>query len=248
MTPGITLDRITIATETGPMPMLVSHPRDGQCRGGIVVVQHIGGLSATMESEARRIAELGYCCVVPALYHRLGDIVIDPTSTDENIAAIRDICVRSLRPRQVGADLETALDWLDTSAPRLPRGPRALVGYGGGAGLALEAGTDLGPRIAAIASILGVGFLDRKTLKPLFDFGRITAELYFAFAGDDDIIPAAMVDALDAHLRAADRTYDIAIHPGQSHGYAFPERPNHSPDASGEDWLRIDRMLQRHLG
>ncbi|MCB1493469.1 MAG: dienelactone hydrolase family protein [Rhodobiaceae bacterium] len=229
------------------MPMLVAHPIDGPCLAGVVIVQHIGGLSPVMEAEAARIASLGYCCVVPALYHRLGDIVVHPTSTDPSVSAIRDICVASLRPETVNADIEAALDWLGAHFPHLAGKPCGLVGYGGGAGWAIGAGIAFGDRIGAIASILGVGFLEGSDLRPKYDFAALSADLYFAFAGDDEIIPNTMIEALYGQLAASGCRYDMTVHPGLGHGYAFPERPNYSPEASKADWQAIDRLFRKTL-
>lgn len=241
---AVTRKRISLDTPAGRMPMLVAYPAGGRCIGGVVLAQHIGGLSPTMEAEAERVAELGYACVVPALYHRLGDIVIDPTSSDPDIAAIRQICVASVTVENVVADFTAALDWLDT-ATGVPSGPRGIVGYGGGAAHAVAASVALADKVSAVASILGAGFLAAGDGKPRTNLAAVNAELYFGFAGDDEIIPAEMVRSLDRHLSEARCRYSLKVHPGVRHGYAFGQRPEYAPEASMADWAEIDRMFRR---
>src|SRR5262249_37753399 len=102
----------SIPTPDGAMRVFVAVPQGRGPFPAVVIVQHIGGLSPTMQTAACGIARLGFLCVVPALYHRLGTIIVDPVSPDPDVVAIRAIAVRSLLQPQVLADLRATLDWL----------------------------------------------------------------------------------------------------------------------------------------
>lgn len=228
------------------MRAFVAHPRRGDGFAAVVIVQHIGGLSDTMKDAARQLAREGDLVVVPALYHRLGDIVIDPVSRDPDVAAIRAIAVQSLRPPQVMADIAATLAWLRTE-PRAARGRRGVIGYGGGAGLALYAATTFPEDIGAMASILGIGFIRNDPDSPHLRIDRARAELYFAFAGEDEIISAQDVQALASMLAASQLKHSIVVHPGVRHGYAFPGRPVYDAAAAARDGAALRALFARTL-
>jgi len=229
------------------MRTFIAHPRRGVAFAAVVIVQHIGGLSEAMKEAARQVARAGYLAAVPALYHRLGDIVIDPVSRDPDVAAIRSIAVQSLRPSCVMADIATTLAWLRTE-PRAARGRRGVIGYGGGAGLALYAAATFPQEIAAMASILGVGFIKKDDPdSPHLKIDRARAELYFAFAGDDEIISAQDVHALASIVAASHHRHSIVVHPGVRHGYAFPGRPVYDAAAAARDSAELSALFARTL-
>jgi carboxymethylenebutenolidase len=237
---------VAIATTDGAMKAFVAHPKRHGPFGAVVIVQHIGGLSEVMKETARQVAREGFLAVVPALYHRLGDIVIDPVSKDPDVSAIRMIAVRSLRPPRVMADIKTTLAWLRTEASAAP-GRRGLISYGGSAGLALLAAATFPQEIGAMASILGLGFIKDGPDSPHLKIDRVHAELYFGFAGEDEIIPTKDVDALAAMLAASPVKHRIMVHPGVRHGYAFPERPVYDATAATRDWAELRSLFERTL-
>jgi carboxymethylenebutenolidase len=237
----------SISTGDGNMQAFVAQPDAGGPFPAVLIVQHIGGVSESMKGVARRAAEEGYFCAVPALYHRLGEIVVDPLSTDDAVASIRSIAVRSLRPARVMADLRAALDWLGTE-PAAASGRRGLIGYGGGAGFALLAAASFPTEIGAVASILGAGFIKRdQEQSPHRVLGDVKAELYFSFAAEDEIIPARDVEALAAVLAASGVRHRVVVHAGVGHGYCFPDRAAYAPGAADRDGSELRAVFGRTL-
>jgi carboxymethylenebutenolidase len=237
---------VAIATPDGAMKAFIAHPKRPGTFGAVVIIQHIGGLSEAMKEAARQVAREGFLAVVPALYHRLGDIVIDPVSNDPDVSAIRAIAVKSLRPPQVMADIKTTLAWLRTEQAAA-HGRRGLISYGGSAGLALLAAATFPDEIGAMASILGLGFIKDGPDSPHLAINRVRAELYFGFAGEDEIIPSKDVDALAAMLAKSAVKHRIMTHPGVRHGYAFPERAVYDAAAAARDWAELRSLFGRTL-
>lgn len=238
---------VVIETDDGAMRAFVAQPAASGRHSAVVMVQHIGGLSETMKIMARRTARLGLLCIVPALYHRLGDIVLDPVNPEPSISAIRSIAVASLTPAQVRADIGATLGWLQNS-PDVQSGPYAIMGFGGGAGQALRLAVDFPGQFRALISILGVGFVrPGDPDSPHLRLGEISGGAYFGFAGEDEIIPASAVEELRQVMAASGVEHEITVHPGVRHGYAFPDRAVYSEAAAEDDWTRIGRMLARHL-
>jgi len=229
------------------MKAFVAQPaRDGRFAAA-VVVQHIGGLSETMKLVARRVAALGFLCIVPALYHRLGDIVVDPVDSEPSIAAIRRIAVASLSASRVDTDMRATLGWLRSDSATLP-GPRGIIGFGGGAGEAMRLAAGFAGDIRAFVSILGVGFIRLDDpASPHLRLGELSGGAYFAFAGNDDIIPSSAVENVRAMLAASGLPHAFAVHPGVRHGYCFADRLAYDRDAAEADWDSVRRLFAQHL-
>ncbi len=235
-----------IDTADGPMDALIAHPDGEGPFAAVIIFQHIGGLSPTMRAMARRVAEGGFYCIVPGLFHRLGSIVIEPLSTDPTVAAIRSIAVASLRPPTVLMDIEATIAFL-AGEPRVRPGPLGAMGYGGGAGLAMLAAGSLPERFGALISILGVGFRKDGPDTPHHLLPRMRAEAYCGFAGNDEIIPAAVVSDLRTLFDDAGTKAKIVVHPGVRHGYPFPGRPVYDATAAERDWDAVFEIFRRRL-
>jgi carboxymethylenebutenolidase len=235
---------ISIATPDGPMAAFVAAPRPEQRIASVVMFQHIGGLSETMRVSAREAAVHGYCCIVPDLYHRLGRIVVDPTDPDEHIAAIRTIAVNSLRGPTVLQDVRAAIRWLHEAGEL--RGALGAIGYGAGAGAMLHAAGSEPALFGWIAAILGSGFVKPgREDSPHLVSEKIRAEIYCAFAGDDEVLPASLPAEVEQRLQAARTDHSVVVHPRMRHGYCFPHRTAYDTAAAEADWQAIAAMAAR---
>lgn len=234
----------TIETADGGMEAFVARPAGRGPFTPVILFQHIGGLSETMRIVARRIAQGGFYCVVPALYHRLGRIVIDPVDPSEPTAAIRAIAVGSLRPPQVMGDVADTLAFL-RGDPAAKPGRRGVVGFGGGAAYGFLAAATFPAEIGAMASILGVGFIKDAPDSAHLMIDRIRGELYFAFAERDHIISASSVEAVRGWLAKSNAAAQVVVHPGVEHGYVFSDRGVYDATAAEQDWAAFFAMLQR---
>ena len=231
------MTEVEITTADGPMRAIVARP-GGACRGGVIMFPHVGGLTDTMRRMAQIVADGGFLCVVPDLYHRLGTIVLDPQSSDEDAVAIRRVAAASVTGANAMRDAEAAMRWLRGQgiAPRY-----CSVGFGRGGGLALLAAATFPNEIAAAASILGFGFA-HETL------GDIRGEIYCAFAEHDNIIPAAVPAELAKALARLALPARVTVHAGARHPYVFPDRAVHDAAAAAEDWTAVFAMFARQLG
>jgi carboxymethylenebutenolidase len=237
----------SIRTTDGPMPTFVAQPHAEGQYPAVVVIQHIGGLSETMKIVARRVAQLGFLCVVPALYHRLGEIVVDPVSVDPAVSAIRSIAVAHMSPSRLDMDIRATLKWLRDDASSRPS-PCGIIGFGGGAAHALRIAADFRTDFHALACILGVGFVrNGDAASPHTRLGDLAGGAYFGFAENDEIILKSSVDDLCTALATSHAAYDVVVHPGVRHGYLFSDRAAYDEAAAEEDWTRIKSLFSRYL-
>jgi len=235
-----------IDTPDGPMAAIVAMPRSVGPFASAIILPHVGGLTRTMRIMAERAAEGGYLCVVPDLYHRLGTIVLDPQSNDENVLAIRRIAAGSLTGSGVMADVRAVLDWLSRQSLARP-GPRGVIGYGKSGSFSLLAAGRFPEEIKAAVSVLGFGFIADDPNSPHRWFPNIRGELYCAFAEHDDIIPPSVPDALRTELVAHRLNAEFVVHPGTRHPYVFPDRTVYDKAAAEADWARIFALFARCL-
>jgi carboxymethylenebutenolidase len=236
----------TIDTPEGPMRAIMVVPSGHGPFPTAIMYPHSGGLTETMRMMARRAAEGGYLCVVPELYHRLGTIVLDPQSTQENAVAIRRIAADSLTSGSVMADTRALLDWLD-GEPNARKGAKGTIGYGRGGSFALLAAGTYADEIGAAAAVLGFGFISDRADSTHLSFARAKAEFYCAFAELDDIVPDNVPRELAAFLKASPIAHRLVTHRGTRHPYAFPDRAVYDRAAAEADWADIFDMFERRL-
>jgi carboxymethylenebutenolidase len=228
------------------MEAILARPAGDGPFAAAILFPHVGGLTDTMELMAGRLAQGGYLCLVPDLYHRLGTIVLDPQSENPDAVAMRKIAAGSLTSGGVSADARAALDWLDAS-PLAGPGMRGTLGYGKSGAWALMAAGAFPGRIAAAASVLGFGFVTEGPDSPHLKFSAIRGEIYCAFAGNDEIIPAEVAGEMGRRLAALSIPARHVVHAGARHPYAFPDRAVYDKAAAEADWQAIFSMFARRL-
>jgi carboxymethylenebutenolidase len=244
---SIASESATIDTREGPMRAIVVRPPGQGPFPAVMTYPHIGGLTNTMRLMAARVAEGGYVSVVIDLYHRLGTIVIDPESTQENVVAISRIAAASVTDAGAMQDTAAAFDWFD--AQPFIRGPSVgTIGYGRGGSLAVRAAAEFPDRVHAAASVLGFGFTKDGVPECRSRLARIRGGLYCAFAEHDDIISHTVQDELSSSLDGLTLDAQLVVHPGARHPYVFPDRAVHDAAAAARDWEAIFAMYARHLG
>jgi len=244
---GVVSEIASIDTRDGPMRAIVVRPPGPGPFPAVITYPHIGGLTNTMRLMATRVAEGGYVSVVIDLYHRLGTIVIDPESVQQDVVAISRIAAASVTDAGAMQDTAAAFDWFD--AQPFIRGPSVgTIGYGRGGSLAVRAAAEFPERVNAAASVLGFGFTKDGVAECRARLVRIRGGLYCAFAEHDEIIPSSVQDEVASSLDGLPLDAQLVVHPGARHPYVFPDRAVHDAAAAARDWEAIFAMYARHLG
>ncbi len=238
---------VKIATPDGEMNTMIAYPDGAGPFPSAVIFQHVGGLSESMRPMARRIAQAGYVCALPALYYRLGSIVVDPLDPDERVAAIRTIASNSLTPATVMSDTRAVLRYLDRD-PAVRPGVKGLVGYGWTGGLTLLAAATFPDVFRATAVVLGVRFVIDAADSPHLSFDRIRGEVYCGFCERDPIIPPSVPERLIALFKQHAIDAQVVFHPNVEHGYPFPNRKIYDRPTAEKEWAQIFAMFERQIG
>ncbi|MGE0255786.1 MAG: dienelactone hydrolase family protein [Alphaproteobacteria bacterium] len=247
---------VDIATADGRMKTFVVHPEQDGPFPPVVLYMDVWGVREQLFDIARRIASVGYVCVVPDLYYRVdwtpfdlrdatGRTVSLLRLTDEMQAKVRAARMH-LKDAMVVADSRAILAFLDADAAVRP-GPVGSVGYCMGGRHVVCVAAALPDRFRASACLHGTSLVADGADSPHLAVPRIRGELYCGFAEHDPFAPPATIAAMREIAAGAKLRYREQIHPGADHGYAIPDRDIHDKHAAERDWELIFAMYHRQL-
>lgn len=206
----------------------------GPGRPGVVLIQEWWGLSGQIRATAERFAAAGFNVLAPDLYRgRLA------ASADEaaHLMAGLDFADATFQ------DLRGAAAWLVQRSGRLGQESKRLgvSGFCMGGALTVAAAVHL-PEFAAAVCFYGIPPQD------FADPARIKIPFQGHFAQRDDWCTPALVDTLEARLRAAGATAEIHRY-AAAHAFFNAERPEvYDAGCAEAAWARSLDFLTRHLG
>ncbi|MGA2776041.1 MAG: dienelactone hydrolase family protein [Steroidobacteraceae bacterium] len=77
--------------------------------------------------------------------------------------------------------------------------------------------------------------------------GRITASLYFGHADQDQSMPLADIERLEAALESAGTRFQSEIYAGARHGFTMSDLPAYDQRACEQHWDRLLHLLACRL-
>ncbi len=239
--PTVTEREIQVETPDGSMTLFVVHPDgDGPFPVGIVYMDAPGYRDA-VKDHARRFAADGYYVVLPDLFYRGGEKL---TMDEEGRERIFEL-VHSLTPDKIEADTRAALDAV-ADDPVASAGPKVCVGYCMGAKFALHAAAALPDMVAAAGAHPGALATDEPD-SPHLELPQIRAELYYAFAENDQSATPESVERFRRAIADAGVRGEVERLPGTSHGFALADRPVYDRDASERHFEKTLVLWRRAL-
>ena len=206
---------------------------EGECKGGLVVVQEIFGVNAHIRSVVDGFAKEGYLAIAPALFDRVqpgvelryeGEDLQKAFGLYQKLGpetAILDVAAAFAEVKTAGAGAGVVgfcyggfMSWLSaTRGPANGFAPKACVGYYAGG-------------IGSVAA-------EQPSCPVLLHFG-----------GKDDHIGADQVDA----VRQAHPEVEIFVYGEAGHGFNCDVRASYSPGAAALARSRTLAFLQQHIG
>jgi carboxymethylenebutenolidase len=236
-----------VTTSDGEMTTFVVHPDGGGPFPVAVLFMDGVGYRDQIKANARRFAEGGYYVAAPDLFYRAGEkLSFDVGRIGEPgyRERLMDV-VATVTPARTSADIEALLGTVDTD-PAARAGTKVCVGYCMGARVALQAAAS-GAGFAAAAGIHPGALVTDQPDSPHHDVARVTGELYFAFAENDQSATAENVDRFRAELERHGVPGDVERLPGTHHGFAMADLPVYDQRAAERHFERTLELWDRTL-
>jgi len=237
-----------VSTGDGEMTTFVAHP-DGAGPFPVAVLYMDGvGYRDQIKDNARRFAADGYYCVAPDLFYHSGEKLTFDFSRmgDEAYRARLMSIVGSVKPDAVVADTEAIFDAI-ADDPAAADGPKVSVGYCMGARMALYAAAAMPDQFVAVAGIHPSALVTDQLDSPHRALSDVRAEVYFAFAENDQSATAENVDRLREELGEQGVTGVVERLAGTSHGFAMADLPVYDAAATDRHFERTLDLWRRNL-
>ena len=227
----------------GPIGSYAAMPRTiTPTTPGVVVVQHIWGVDATIRDTVRRYAKNGFIAIAPALFDRLGAPSGDGA---EDYLPFVPLAGKMTAQNFVQTDILAGHGWIRAQAKDASLG---ITGFCMGGGIVLK--TIIDSKAFAAASMFygdvrpGTASKDPTTAST-FDFtSRITTPLMGSFGARDTSIKPADVTAMFARLTAP---HDLKIYDEAGHAFFDDTRSSYVPSAAADAWMRTLAWFRKYL-
>ena len=247
---------VEIATPDGHCDAALFHPPTGTCPA-VLIWPDAAGLRPSFRDMGRRLADAGYCVLVPNVFYRSAKApVFDASFSFQNpqhMARLKEIQAPLNAVGAVERDASAYFSFLD-SQPRVNRKRLAGThGYCMGGKFALRTAALLPGRIGAAASFHGGGLVTDQPDSPHLLATRIEARMYFAIAANDDEKQPEAKDILRRSFSAANVPVEVELYAAQ-HGFCVPDmppkdgQPIYSPADAERAWAKLLHLYRTVLG
>ena len=243
-------ERIEIETADGVADAYQSRPGEAGPRPGLLFLMDAFGLRPAIEEMADRIASRGYVVLAPNLFYRAGRDPVgempdlsEPGARGEFMAKLRPL-MDELTPERVAADGDSYLTLLEAEC----EGPIVISGYCMGVRVAWRIATAHAERVRALAGFHGGGLVTEAPDSPHRSAGELRAELYLAFADNDQSMTPENIAELERALEEAGVRYRAEVYEGAGHGYTMRDTPVYDEGASERHFDELFAVLERVEG
>lgn len=237
---GLVAGEVEVDVGDRMMPAYLARP-DAPGRFPVVlVISEVFGVHEYIRDVCRRLARLGYVAIAPDLFVRSGD----PSKTND-FNQIRRI-VAAASDKQIFNDLSGTVRFLKSQS-FVDKSRMAVTGFcWGGATTWLicqrmpefRAGAAWYGRLTAPKPGEFLGETSRPW--PLPGVAQLRAPVIGFYAGKDQGIPLADVEAMRSALVAARKTgSQIIVYPDSQHGFHADYRTSYDPAAARDAWTRM---------
>jgi len=247
---------VEIPTASGAMETFITHPVENSPFPPVILYMDVWGLREELFDIARRIATVGYCCMVPDLYYRQGRVrheyrdergrMISMELLDEERKEIVRKPMRALTDAMVVDDTRALLAFIDRDEAA-GSGHIGVIGYCMGGRHVFRVAGEFPHRIRASASLHGTRLVTDGADSPHLSAMKAMGELYCGFAEKDPYAPLSTVNTLAECFANANVEYRYELHRGAEHGYALPDRDIYDKQATNRDWELIFAMFHRQI-
>jgi carboxymethylenebutenolidase len=201
------------------LPYFLARPVGDRPVPGIVVVHEGNGISAQLLRVCQRLAHEGYMAIAPDLFFRVGGTEANDVIT----------LMRSVTREQAVDDIVGAIG--------------QIRGFGANAvgviGFCLGGTQAYRTALSSSECDAAVGFYGAQIAGEL---GQPRCPTLLVFAGEDQYIPVADIEAVVAHHPEA------VVYPEAGHGFMRDGSSSYDEAAATDGWNRMLSFLSTHLG
>jgi carboxymethylenebutenolidase len=240
---------VEIRTEDGVADAYLSQPDDGDARMGVLFIMDAYGLRPRIEEMVDRIAAEGYAALAPNVFYRAGRAPVLPMpdldDADERARFWQSLrpLIAELTPEAVARDGRAYLDYLAGVVP----GKAAITGYCMGGRVGWRIATAYPDRVAAMAGFHVGGLVTDAPDSPHLAADRVSAELYFGHADEDQSMTPDQIAALERVLDEVGARYRSELYAGARHGYTMSDTPAYDGPATEKHFSELLALLERTL-
>lgn len=248
---------LQVPTPGGPMETFLARPSEGGQFAPVVLYMDIWGVREELYDLARRVAAVGYCCLVPDFYHRQGRVrfafydergrmITLESLSDERKAAVR-AAGSKLTDTMVLDDTRDLLKQM-AALPAVKQGPVGCIGYCMGGRHAFRVSGTFPDRFKASLCLHGSDLVTDSSTSPHLDAVKAQGEIYCGYAEHDRFAADSVRTAIAQAMKKSKAAFHACLHPDAQHGYALPDRDVFDKHAANRDWEYAFAMFRRQLG
>jgi len=240
-------ETIPIATADGVMPTFITRPEGGGPHPAVIVYMDAPGIREELRDFARRIATVGYYCMLPSLYYRDGEpsFKVGGQRSEEEGQRMRAL-MDALTNQRIVEDTRPLLAHLDAD-PDARAGDVGCIGYCMSGQYVLTVAGTFPERFKASVSLHGVRMWTDEEDSPHKLIPSLQGGQYFGFAEVDQWMSLEMVEQLKGEIARHGADTLVEVHPGTEHGFVFPERAVFHKHEAERSWERTFALFDKHL-
>jgi carboxymethylenebutenolidase len=203
---------------------------------GVLVLHTSSGLQQADLAYARKLAEQGYVCLVPAFMDTYG--ITGKTRQQTFTGYARDIY----------NDFLTAIDFLKSS-DKVAGGKVGAIGFSNGGyfamWLAATAKVDAG--VSYYGALNGAG-TDKELTRFSSTFDKNSAPVLILHGSDDRTVPVGAAQHLGGIVKSAGSPYELKIYDGADHVFERDLRNDAQKAAAADAWQKTQAFFAKWLG
>jgi carboxymethylenebutenolidase len=240
-TTGLKAGDAKVAVAGGEMPVYYALPANATNPPVVLVAMEIFGLHEWVKDITRRVAKLGALAIAPDYYFRFGVNLLDITETPKLLPI-----VNKKPDAELFADLDATVAWAKQQGGDTNR--LGIMGFCRGGRTVWEY-TSHNPNLKASVAFYGTLTDPPNPLwpkAPMQLVPEMKAPVLGLYGAEDQGIPVAQVQAMEAAMKAANKPAEFHIYPGAPHGFEADYRASYRKDAAEDAWKQMQAWFTKY--
>jgi carboxymethylenebutenolidase len=246
----MTVETIDLTTNDGVADAYLAKPEGSGPFPGVLFIMDVFGLRPQIEAMVERIADHGFVVLAPNVFYRAGrapivplDGLADPDSRSKITGQLVPL-IGELTRERIEADSRVYLDRLQAESDGEPV---AITGYCMGGRVGWNIAAAYPDQVAVLAAFHTGGLVTDGPASTHLRAGEISAELYLAFADNDQSMTAEQIATLEQALDESGANYRSEVYKDAIHGYTMADTASYSEAAAERHYDELFALLDRTI-